>query len=392
VIYVCNDLGIPVFGEEGSSIHIRNLVRHFIELGYEPKVLYQNPGDADFEIPDKGLWRRIKQYPSQQSRVSQYLGISHLLKNTGLYATLSTMDDISLIHERYSLFSLAGLKFAQRRDIPFVLEVNSPLVHEKKISGTLQYPRLARRTERWLVSNATEVVVVSGELKRYYADIRNPSNITVVPNGVDPDKFDPRRFDEQTAEPTACRIGFLGSFKQWHGVMSLIEIAETLRDISDRVRFVMIGDGPLLDECVNTVKNRNLTGMFEFVGRVSHDSVAEELATLNVAIAPYPDVEFFYYSPIKVFEYLSMELPTIASDIGQISDVVDHGTNGFLVEPGELEGFSSTIRNVVDLYETEPDTINAMGKRGRSKVLSEYSWRANVKELEKVHRRAQNGY
>lgn len=392
MIYICNDLGIPVFGKEGSSIHIRNLIRCLVDLEYDPEVLYQTSGDADFDISDKGLWRRIKQYPFQRSSVSQYLGVSDVLKNAGLYKTLSTVNDISLIHERYSLFSLAGLKFAGRHDIPFVLEVNAPLVHEKKISGTLQYPRLARRAEKWLVSNATEVVVVSEELKRYYAEMRNSSDITVIPNGVDPDKFDPRRFDKQTAEPATCRIGFLGSFKQWHGVMSLVKVAESLRDVSDRVRFVMIGNGPLFEECVSTVEDRNLTETFEFVGRVSHDTVAKELATLDAAIAPYPDVEFFYYSPIKVFEYLSMELPTIASDIGQISDVIDHGTDGLLVEPGNVEGFASAIRNIVDLYETEPDTLDMMGEQARSKVLSKYSWRVNAKRLEEVYRRARNGH
>jgi glycosyltransferase involved in cell wall biosynthesis len=64
---------------------------------------------------------------------------------------------------------------------------------------------------------------------------------------------------------------------------------------------------------------------------------------MDVAVAPYPDLDDFYFSPLKVHEYLAAGLPVVASRVGCLPAVLENGVLGTLVNPGDATAMASAI-------------------------------------------------
>jgi glycosyltransferase involved in cell wall biosynthesis len=67
---------------------------------------------------------------------------------------------------------------------------------------------------------------------------------------------------------------------------------------------------------------------------------------MDIAVAPFRPVENFYFSPLKLFEYLAMGKPVVASDVGQISEVIRDGDNGVLFEAGNVRSLAAALTRV----------------------------------------------
>ena len=67
------------------------------------------------------------------------------------------------------------------------------------------------------------------------------------------------------------------------------------------------------------------------------------LALADIGVAPYPTLEHFYFSPLKVIEYMAAGLPVAASRIGQIEATLDRGRAGRLVPPGDAASIESVV-------------------------------------------------
>src|SRR5207244_4189375 len=132
---------------------------------------------------------------------------------------------IDVVYERYSLWSFAGLRFARRYDVPFILEVNAPLAAQQESYRRLSNRATAHAIERLLLGRADRVVVPSKVLAEHVVACGcPPQRVRVIPCGVAPSFFcrggaeTKRRADD---EPFV--IGFVGSLKPWHGIETLLE-------------------------------------------------------------------------------------------------------------------------------------------------------------------------
>ncbi len=189
VAYVCADLGVPVFGRKGCSIHVQEVLRAFVGLGAEVDLFasrIEEPAPADLksirvhEIPVRALG-------GAASREQAALGA-----NRHLRAALEYEEPFDLVYERYSLWSYAGMEYAQEAGIPGLLEVNAPLIEEQ-----VRYRQLVDRSGAKLVAErafaaASGLVAVSDEVAAYlntYPEARG--RIHVIPNGVNPSRFRP---------------------------------------------------------------------------------------------------------------------------------------------------------------------------------------------------------
>src|SRR5262249_3400525 len=105
-------------------------------------------------------------------------------------------------------------------------------------------------------------------------------------------------------------------------------------------------------------------------GAVDHSQVPALLALMDVAVAPYPKLHDFYFSPLKVYEYMAAGLPVVASDIGQLPDVIRHGINGLLVPPGDAGALARALRQLA----TAPKLRKQLGQAARAQVTREHTW------------------
>ena len=120
-----------------------------------------------------------------------------------------------------------------------------------------------------------------------------------------------------------------------------------------------------------------MTHAATLTGKIGHHEVPAQLARMDVGVAPYPPMSPFYFSPLKIVEYMAAGVPIVASDQGQIATVVQHGRTGYLCAPGDPEAFAIRILELA----ADPSACDAMGRRAREHVLQFHTWDAGVRQV-----------
>jgi glycosyltransferase involved in cell wall biosynthesis len=314
------------------------------------------------------------------------------------------------IYQRHTLNDLSGVLLAEELGVPLVLEFNGSEVWVQRHWGErLRFERLARQIERACLRRADLVVVVSQPLVEQAASLgAEPERVLFYPNGIDPGTFDPALFgaeDRRSAREgfgvpvDADLLTFVGTFGTWHGTDVLALAIRRLIDeqrvwlSQSRVHFLFVGDGARGPR-VREILGADTGGPFvTLAGMRPQAETPRTLAASDVLLSPHvpnPDGTPFFGSPTKLFEYMAMAKPIVASDLDQIGWVLKGWRPGepppgkgqagrvraaILIEPGSVDSLVAGIRQAVEL---RADEREALGTEARQLVTESFTWDRNV--------------
>ncbi len=401
IVYLNFDRGIPVLGGKGGSVHVRSVVTALTRLGHEVTVLCSQAGDGN--APPPGRLVTLAPDPGQRAAMAEcehlrlpmsaledkltYRELGVLAHDRALPArAVAALADQGvrpdLIYERHALFHVAGMAIARVFDVPRVLEVNAPLTEEQARFRGLALHDIAaeREAKSWL--GASLAVAVSEDIAMRLRAVGVPnSRILVGQNGVDTALF--RLGESHGAEVRRSLllgdhpvVGFVGSFKAWHGVDFLIDAVARLRAEWPELRLLALGDGPL--RAAAEARAAALLGdAAVFTGSVPHEAVPAHLAAMDLTVAPYMPREGFYFSPLKVIESLAAGRPVVAPRIGQIEHLVDDRVTGLLYPPGNLDACVAAIAELL----AAPALRRRFGAEAAQRARAGWDWTALVSRV-----------
>jgi glycosyltransferase involved in cell wall biosynthesis len=393
ILYLCFDPGIDLSGVKGASIHVRSFVRALTELGHEVTVVGTKVSSpASFETLTGATVVGAPFTPRNRTllRVLK-AGNRFLARGRSLVRTFHNREFFrvadecverlvpSFIYERYSLWATAGQRLARKHAIPLVLEVNSPLTYEEqKYRGGSVFPSVARWAERRIWRRADLLIAISQALCSHFEKAGvNVEKVQILPNAVDTALFRPEVDDallRSRLKPDGRFIvGFVGSFKAWHGVGFLLEAFGQLRSKDASYHLLLLGDGPMRAELEEEARELGLQESVTLVGNVPHEEVPRYLALMDVAVAPYPALDDFYFSPLKLYEYMAGSRAVVASRIGQVAEVIADGFTGLLYEPGNQEALITCIRRL----RADENLRKELGQNARM-ACAKNTWRRNA--------------
>jgi glycosyltransferase involved in cell wall biosynthesis len=370
IAYICADPGIPVFGNKGGSIHVQEVLRAFLKRGAQIDLFATAiGGDPPADLQTVRL-RELPPAPKGDAERRERLSLD---ANRYIRAGLERHGPYDLVYERYSLWSFAGIEWAQKSNTPSVLEVNSPLIEEQAKHRELADRAAVEKVATQIFSAARVVITVSDEVGNYVKGFSGAEGrVHVVPNGVNTDRFPDNLKGTIPAGPGTFTIGFVGSFRPWHGIPILIDAFAQLHARQPDTRLLIVGDGPEREKLTADVIKRGLKKDVRFVGEVNPTLIPELLASMDVAVAPYPSLENFYFSPLKVFEYMAAGRAVVASRIGQLEKVIRSGEDGLLVTPGD----AAALGDALERLSNDESLRKRLGQNARQKILREHTWDA----------------
>lgn len=371
IAYICADPGIPVFGQKGCSIHVQEVIRALQGQGCQVELFATRFGG---ELPAdlaNVVVHQLPPIPKMEKALREQVALG---MNVDLSLKLEKCSPFDLIYERYSLWSYSGMEFAQARGIPGLLEVNSPLIEEQAKHRGLIDRHSAEEVANLVFQAATAVIAVSDEVKTYLMNYVGSSKVHVVPNGVNPQRFS---LLAAATQPETFTVGFVGSLKPWHGLPILTEAFAQLHQRVPNAKLLIVGDGPEKENLEGELAAKGLDSHTQFTGAVSPEQVPQLLALMDVAVAPYAAQSDFYFSPLKVYEYMAAGLPVVASQIGQLTDLIDTGVNGILYPPGDAIALAEALETLW----RSPILRRSLGQAARQKVMQNHTWDAIAQKI-----------
>jgi glycosyltransferase involved in cell wall biosynthesis len=402
ILYLCPDLGIPVLGHKGASVHVREMVAALSGAGHQvtlaAQMLNKSPWERPAEIPVPVI--QVRSSSATSSAVAAFKNFNQglatensfpgelrrILYNHDLVEDLRRRFENhppDFIYERASLYATAGASLAQILDVPLILELNAPLAVEQSAYRATGFGELAAHAERWTLNHADAIIVVSSALKDHVLQLGvSAVKIHVIPNGVNPAVFYPDKSDPLVRKKLNLNggpvLGFVGGLRPWHGVETLPFLLGRLIRKHKSLQLVVAGDGQLRSALGESVRKLKLQGRVTFTGALSHDEIPAVIRHFDVALAPYPKLDHhFYFSPLKLYEYMACGIPIAAAKAGQIAEVISHGKTGLLHPPGDLEAL---VRHC-DMLLGNHELRASLGRAAAALVARKFTWDHNVQRV-----------
>ena len=394
ILYLCADRGITLEKHNGATAHFRSLVRAFRRLGHELLVL--TPSSADnaplgvpvVRIPTPAivadLLRELDSPVPRERREAQRAALrtvhalAHVWNNVAVEQTL--VDQIErfrpdFVFELHSPFGVAGPLTCNRLGIRHVLNVHAPLAWEGATFRAQSLQEASEALERSALQHAQRIVANSREMRDQLVESGvDPSRIDVVINGVDLDLFSAEGDVQRPAPAGHVVVGFSGSLKGWHGVDVLCD-AFRRASVDRRLHLVIVGDGPLRKEVSRFAGE--LPGRVTLTGALPLEQVPAWVRGMDIAVAPYPQLERFYFSPLKILDAMACGVANVASRIGQIPELIADGETGLLVPPGDAAALAAALLRLAD----DPALRRRLGQAALREARAKHAWSARAEEI-----------
>jgi glycosyltransferase involved in cell wall biosynthesis len=277
------------------------------------------------------------------------------------------------VYFRGALYMGYGRAVARAHGLPLFYELNTPFPGEHLEFHGGHFGGHARRVERANREAARRIFTVSRQLADILvADGAPSAKLVVVPNGVTLERFDPapRPDDGQ------LRFGFVGSLQVWHGVEVMLDAFAEVLAALPHAHLHIAGDGPLAGAVAAARRRSPHADRLHLHGPLPHAEIPAFLQGLDVLLAPYPALPRFYFSPLKLFEYLAAGRVVAASALGQIADVVQDDVDGCLLPPGDPRPLARCCLELA----ADPERRRRLAAAARAKAAA-HTWDANARVI-----------
>ena len=388
--------------EPGGTRHYE-LARHLVQHGHQFTIVASNLSyhTGHHSVASKGLVTeqtldgvrvlRAYTYPSLHRSFSWRFVCFISFMLTSVWAALRAGPVDLVIGTSPPIFqAVSAWLVATLRRRPFLLEIRDLWPEFLIDVGGLKNPLLiiaSRWLERFLYARATHLMVNSPAYRDYLINKGVPAaKISLIPNGVDPEMFDP----DARGEPIRGEWGLDGKFVvTYAGALALsydiptvLRAADRLRDQS-HIHFLLVGDGKEranLESLAQQLRLPNVT----FTGARPKAEMPKILAASDACIAILKDIPMFRTTyPNKVFDYMAAGRPTILAIDGVIRQVVEAAGGGIFVPPGDDAALSATV---LSLYQ-DRQQAQVMGMAARAYVVVHFNRHQQALQFEELVQR-----
>jgi PEP-CTERM/exosortase A-associated glycosyltransferase len=289
---------------------------------------------------------------------------------------------------------MPALRVGRRLGLPVVYEVrafweDAAVDHGTTHEGSVRY-RLTRALETYALKRADAVITICEGLRRDMLARGIPaSKITVVPNAVDAESFDPAmpsasNVRQRAALEDAVVLGFVGSFYAYEGLALLLQALPALLRQNPMVRLLLVGGGPQDSELQRLAAELGVAQFVTFAGRVPHDEVQHYYDAIDILVYPRLSMRLTdLVTPLKPLEAMAQRRLVLASDVGGHRELMRDGETAVLFKSGDVTDLVNRALALIDDRGRWPKIREA----ARRFVEPERTWKASVDNYVPVYGR-----
>lgn len=360
-----------IASKDGQFVHVEELTNAFIEQGHDLKFVAPSLNENSDFGHDGGFVTKLKKLLPRS--LYELLELSYSLWIFIKLVKAIKQFNPEFIYERYNLYQPAGIWASRLFNIPLILEVNAPLVYERKTYSGLSLVRFAKWIENYTWKNATHTLPVTDVLADHLrkAGVKE-ENISVIHNGVNQPFIDQMLAKPINSNKKEIVIGFTGFIHPWHGMDKAIEAIAKHKTLP--LKLICVGNGNILPDLKAQAESLGISDKVEFAGLVTRDKVLNYVEQFDIALQP--DVTD-YASPLKMFEYMAVGSIIIAPDCPNIREILSDDTALFF-EKGNQASFITQLVNAIENINELAELREAVK---RSVIEKQFVWQENAKRI-----------
>jgi glycosyltransferase involved in cell wall biosynthesis len=362
---------------DGQSTHIQEMIRGLRENGH---LVQECAPAVDVQVSSGGSggWvGKLKAILPRQMYELAELAYSLMAYKKLLDAIKDFQPDG--IYERYNLYMLAGVWVKRKSGLPLIVEVNAPMVVERRQYGGLSWPRLAEWAELYVWRNADLLLPVTQVLADYMVSKGVKSErIHVIPNAINPQHYAnlPTVSEVKATFGLTGRmvIGFTGFVREWDRLDRIVKWM-ACRGAEYNLHLLVIGDGPARAEVQQCAETLGVADRVTFTGIVKREevpalSMAYDIA-LQTALVPYA-------SPLCLFEYLALAKAIVAPDQPNHHEILRDGVNALMYAPADPKGVERALETLC----LNADLISKLGRAAPLVIkVKELTWSQHAQKV-----------
>lgn len=281
--------------------------------------------------------------------------------------------DYQLVHSHYWLSGWAGRAFSQARNIPHIVTFHTLSRIKMQSRAGEREPQQRQQVEAELIADADAIIAFSPHERDAMARLygADGGRIHLIPCGVDL-----RTFRPLDREESRQRLGlngdkvllYVGRIESLKGVELLVHTVAQL-DTCEPVRALVVGEDNGQDNELARIRRLTATlqvaDAFDFVGRVPQEELPVYYSAADVCVVP----SFYESFGLAALEAMACGTPVVASRVGGISTVVQHGRTGYLKSWRCPEAFANSLEMLISSKSLQ----HSMGKAARRRA-EDLSW------------------
>jgi glycosyltransferase involved in cell wall biosynthesis len=330
-------------------------------------------------------------------RLQKWVHIPYLnfFSNYSYYdACLQCLPGHDIVHERNGLFKMGVAMACKKLNLPylFFFDADDILEHDlfgKPLKGILRWR--AKQTLQYNLKNADCIICVSNAAKSHLINTWKISEdkIAIFANAVDVDRFRPYPEEKEEIRKKYnnnddIQIIFVGSFFPYQDLKVLLNaFKEILVEFPETI-LTLVGEGEQYFSTKQFSLEIGISQNVQFLGFQPHSDIPRLLSAADIAVAPYHKVkeDLFLGSSMKLIEYMASGVAFVASNIGQINEIVQDGENGLLVPPGDPHLLALALKNLI----TNAELRSRISQKARKDAVEKFSWEQYILRLERVYK------
>lgn len=364
-----------------AAMH-RGMTNALHQLGHE--IVFATSGElllGDF----------VKTYHIPYSKffwnLPEIMTLPYISKSVNSLIKVIEKENPSFLFQHHHDFTIGGTLIKQKTGLPFLLHCDFIQQWTKKHWGKLYFEKLLKWAEEIQWNSADAILTISNVAKKIMIEQYgvNPAKIIVNPNGVDSEIFRPdndaRKLIREKYHISDNYVqGFVGTFGTYHGLEYLAQsIKETISRVPSAI-FIFVGDGELRPKVEEIIKTNNVSNKVIFTGLIPYSEVPAYLSACDVLHTPCvnnEDSSEYFGSPTKLFEYMAMQKPIVATKVGQQGDILQHNINAYLVDEKSPEQIAFAIKSLAD----DSSLANTIANNARQDAIEKWDWKNNVTRI-----------
>lgn len=367
-------------GSTGSCTHVREILRN---LSINNSITVVSPTKYPPNFGNNITFKRCRFIDIEFLRAFTFSINAFFI--CSFYLLRNKCD---LIYERDHAFG-TGCNLTLFFNIPVIMEVNG-------ISNeTGRFPKPIAKIINSVLHNrysiATHIITVTPKLKEFLQLNYNLplDKVSVVENGANIDLFKPmgkeNALKELNLDSAFKYVCFVGHLAPWQGIEYLIKSSPFVLSKCPNTKFIIVGDGPKLDELKKLVNTLNISSNYIFTGYVNYEKVPVYINASNICVAPFviERNDKIGLSALKIYEYLACSKPVVASKIRGIEELLSTSNGGISVAPEDADDLGKTIVRLL-----QDDTMcEKMGTNGYKFIRNNHSWKIAAANVEHISRK-----